>query len=667
MLKPKSQKSRKSKKPDTTKSAPRLGAKATESELLKVELNPKLENGKISSSSPDADGELSGSFNKENINSSSGVNLLTPNYKKPKKDVNAGFDIGFPIDTYISAAYILATLSQSDENSSKKGTSGRKPTTITRNASGGSNASDDSFSSKTDYALKYTLPSSSEKNSLLEMIANLNKRFIFDLAHNTLKYKNLFEEVLVESDFFAAHPFSDDQNSLLMVYLVDLNNREWVFRPEFESDGSSSYLEDFKLVEDAVKLHEVKLHAALAKKRVANQSLSINFALPKALRAQEQNRGLVPISAWAEDGEALKALLSSDPELSEMEEITKFNSHLLPNQYKLDKNLDNVIHFYGKNRDQILRLNSVKNQKLIIQEKSTVLAVDSCFKLLNALEPADIFVTNVGAGWTVLQVALRLKKYSQELIKRDQKQKFLFGTTSTPIENQGESSTNPEINQNICKVYCPFNGTETAYNVVMQRFQDFDVLDHIEIIRQPISHLLEDERLKRVKTILIVNECSRTSVADPIEVLIQESQPDLNMNQLLNLKPQGSEKSADNLAAKHLNTLKYAVNSNMCPNSNAIIYLTRSVHKSENENVINNALNSQTGMANRKWGISAPVVLLRPQDVDKNSGKFLSLSPSPFENGCFLAVLTRRGTQQKDAAKEMVKKAALQGLIDPGI
>lgn len=505
------------------------------------------------------------------------------------------------------------------------------------------------------------------------MIASLNKRFTFDLAHNALKYKHLFEEVLVESNFFAKFPFSDDQNSLLMVYLVDLNNREWIIRRQFDVDASSIYKDDFKQVEEAIIEHEVRLHAALAKKRVANQSLSINFALPKALRAQEQNRGLVPISAWAEDAESLKNLIATDPELANMQEVSDFDSNLEQNQYKLDKNLDNVIHFYGKVRDNILRLNSVVNNKLIIQEKSSVLAVDSCFKLLNALDPADIFVTNLGAGWTVLQVALRLKKYSQDLIKREQKQKFLFGGRNTVLKSRNstrdadENEDEKKANPNICKVYCPFNGSDTAYNVVMERFQQFDVLEHVEILRQPISNLIDEEKLNRVKVILIVTECSRTSVADPIEALIQESQPDLNMNQLQNLKPQGSEKSADALANRHLTILKYAINTNLCPNSNSIVYLTRSVHKSENESVITSALTNQTAPINKRWSVSPPVVLLRPKDIDKNSGKFLNILPSRYQNGCFLAVLSRKSNQEKDAAKEMVKKAALQGLIDPGM
>lgn len=632
-----------------TQSSPAIGQTATTTNHVPIDLtaDPNNKNGNLISPQ------------KQSVSES--PDWLRPNLKLPKRDSSAGFDVGFPIDTYISAAYILATLSQTEETK-KKSNLLRKP----------ENQKEEDDENKSESALKYTLPSATDKANLLRMIASLNKRFIFDLAHNALKYKNLFEEVLVESNFFAKYPFSDDQNSLLMVYLVDLNNREWNFRQDFESDEDSAYREDFIQVESAMRSHEIKLHAALAKKRVANQSQSINFALPAALRAQEENKGLVPISAWAESNQSLLEILKNDQELAEnWTENNNFESKLGPNQYKLDKNCDNVIHFYGKIRDNILRLNAVRTNKLVIQEKSSVLAVDSCIKLLNALEPADILLTNIGSGWTALQLALRLKEFSRELIKKEEKQKFLFGGNSTVLDHASknqESNDQKTSNPNICKVICPFTGSDTAYQVVLEKFKEFGCEEHLQIIREPLTNLSnKPENIERVKVVLIVTECSRTSVADPIELLIQESQPDLNMNQLLNLKPQGSEKSADNLANKHTNVLKFIVNSNLCPNSNSIVYLTRSVHKSENENVVNNVLNAQNNSLSKKWVVSPPVVMLRPKDIDRNSGKFLKLTPSAYQNGCFLAVMTRRGQQERDQAKEMVKKAALQGLIGPGM
>ena len=64
-----------------------------------------------------------------------------------------------------------------------------------------------------------------------------------------------------------------------------------------------------------------------------------------------------------------------------------------------------------------------------------------------------------------------------------------------------------------------------------------------------------------------------------------------------------------------------------------------------------------------KWKLSPPVVMLRPSDIATSSGNYLKIMPSAHENGCFIAVLSRR-TGQKDDAKEMVKKAALQGLFN---
>ena len=93
-------------------------------------------------------------------------------------------------------------------------------------------------------------------------------------------------------------------------------------------------------------------------------------------------------------------------------------------------------------------------------------------------------------------------------------------------------------------------------------------------------------------------------------------------------------------------------------------HLTRSVHSGENESVVTDALKSQgsTGSSGLKWKLSPPVVMLRPSDISTCSGNYLKILPSAYENGCFIAVLSRR-TEQKDNAKELVKKAALGGLF----
>jgi len=578
-----------------------------------------------------------------------------PNKRKPKRDDFAGFDVGFPIDTYMAASYILAILSQRPaEGAVKKVVKivpGQPMQTISEEADAGT-------------SLHYALPSKKDQTAFQNMIASLNKRYIFDLAHNALKYKPLFEEVLLEADFFSTNPFSDDQNALLLTYLVDLNTREWNYRPDFQSDALSNYKEEFQAVEAAIKVSATKLAAALAKKRVAAQAQSLNFALPEALRAQEQNRGLVPISAWSVG--PLKDVISHD-EFSRYECSEEFTENLEQYQYKLDKNLDNVIHFCGKQRDTILRLQSVIDRKLIIQEKSSVLAVDSCFKLLNALEPVDLLLTNIGSGWTAINLAIKAKAYSDELRDRQRQMQFLYGKTPS---GKYEFSENPDIPEEEeedptkCVVYACFSGSDTAYDVIQDRIKACGVDEHVVVIRERFEALsVSDERLNRVKVILVNTDCSRTSVADPIELLIQESQPDSDMSQLLNLKPQGSDKSADALASKHLQTMKHAI-CGVAPNANAIVYLTRSVHTSENERVVTDALKSQPATGQLRWKLSPPVVLLRPTDITSSTGNYLQIRPSTYENGCFITVLSRK-TDQKDGAKEMVKKAALQGLIMP--
>ena len=395
-----------------------------------------------------------------------------PNARDPKKDDMAGFDVGFPIDTYLAAGYILAVLSQN-----------KKPDKMKKMNLGGMMNKLNGIEEEEEegYDLNYALPSKKDTEEFQKMIASLNKRYIFDLAHNALKYKSLFEEVLVESNFFSSNPFGDDQNSLLLVYLVDLHSRNWDFRPEFESDENSKFVEDFEAVEKAIKKSRTKLAAALAKKRVAAQAQSINFSLPEALRAQEQNRGLVPISAWSDNKDNLEKILESE-EFEKFEKIEDFTELLHINQYKMDKNLENVVHFCGKQRDKILRMPSVLNRKLVIQEKSSALAVDSCCRLLNALEPVDVLLTNVGSGWTAINLAQKMKVYTKEMKDRQRKMSFLYGKSSSSgkVKIDAEAAEEEEVKEDSdkCMVYTCFNGSQTAYDVIMERIESCGVRDY---------------------------------------------------------------------------------------------------------------------------------------------------------------------------------------------
>lgn len=118
--KPKSIK-KKSKKIDQTKSLPNFRADSAnsprKSELL-ADVAYLNANSKDQPKLPQ-ESEVGGDSGRD---SSQLTDWTANHFKKPKQVSEAGFDIGFPIDTYISAAYIFASLSQTEEGDTKKKT-----------------------------------------------------------------------------------------------------------------------------------------------------------------------------------------------------------------------------------------------------------------------------------------------------------------------------------------------------------------------------------------------------------------------------------------------------------------------------------------------------------------------------------------------------------------
>lgn len=78
----------------------------------------------------------------------------------------------------------------------------------------------------------------------------------------------------------------------------------------------------------------------------------------------------------------------------------------------------------------------------------------------------------------------------------------------------------------------------------------------------------------------------------------------------------------------------------------AVVYMTRSVNDSENENVVSKAVEQTNMIQQRKfpWRVVPPVLPFSGQDIEKGvgiCGKFIKFQPSEKNSGCFVAVVTR--------------------------
>ena len=78
----------------------------------------------------------------------------------------------------------------------------------------------------------------------------------------------------------------------------------------------------------------------------------------------------------------------------------------------------------------------------------------------------------------------------------------------------------------------------------------------------------------------------------------------------------------------------------------AVVYVTRSMHKAENEAVVNRCVEFINMVQQKKmpWRVSPPVLPLSQRDIESEnhlSGKYLIFQADYTSSGCFLAVITR--------------------------
>ena len=99
-----------------------------------------------------------------------------------------------------------------------------------------------------------------------------------------------------------------------------------------------------------------------------------------------------------------------------------------------------------------------------------------------------------------------------------------------------------------------------------------------------LDALPSDERLKKVRLIVVNVPCSKSGIVNPVDFVLQEgvtsSIKELARGNIDNTKVKG-------LAFQHLSVLRHALK---FPLVQAIVYITRSTHKSENADVVSKAL-----------------------------------------------------------------------------
>ena len=118
-------------------------------------------------------------------------------------------------------------------------------------------------------------------------------------------------------------------------------------------------------------------------------------------------------------------------------------------------------------------------------------------------------------------------------------------------------------------------------------------LSHATLTSSPDVNLQEesfldalptDERLKKVRIIIVNVPCSKSGIVNPVDFVLQEG-----VTSSLKELAQGNADSSKvkGLAFQHLSFLRHAMK---FPQAQAIVYITRSTHNSENMDVVKKAM-----------------------------------------------------------------------------
>ncbi|XP_043917425.1 putative methyltransferase NSUN7 [Protopterus annectens] len=462
--------------------------------------------------------------------------------------------------------------------------------------------------------------SAQDMPSVPEFRNNKLQLLCYELAFSALKYQEILEDILIDCCFFLSQLISDDMTSLVAVMLYDFQNRKF-------QDRSTSAEEEVILavreVENCLYSFKTKLAASLARCRIKNDALSVEYILPEAVRKQKERASSLPLHAWVNTLKISLGEVCSYLKQEEFSEISSFLGDSTKYTFYKDKQCPDALIFPACVKEQISELKLFAERKLIIQDRSYSLAVHSVKALVNLDD--DILITNAGSGLTIAHMS---------------------SLTS----------------QNLCRIFVCGISSESQEKELQDLFREMDC-KNVKLLSENFESSDPTDRLfNKVKVILLLPQCSASGISSPVEFLLNEYGDPTLLQDL----------SRGFLAEDKLNVLvnqqlRELIHAQKFEKVQGIVYCTCSVYKEENEGVVNKALEySAEGSMQLPYSLNPPVLpLFSMSEIKSSADGFFKVEPSDKSNGYFLAVLTReRDISGTVSVKDVLARAAAKGLLE---
>ncbi|XP_038569632.1 putative methyltransferase NSUN7 [Micropterus salmoides] len=445
------------------------------------------------------------------------------------------------------------------------------------------------------------------------------ERQAYQLAFNTLKYRDLLEDIITDSCFHTSQHISGDLLPLAMVMLFDFQDRRFLLRERSTKEGEEP-LQEVRDLEGSLQRCKTKLAASLARCRVKQNLQSVSCFLSDPVRMKQHRAKRLPLYAWVNTlktsvEEVCEALQSAG--LCEVENMKDLGG----STFCRDPLCPDTLVF-SQQQHALLQHSSLSvTQALYIQECVCV-AVSVLRPLL--FENADVLVVGSFSAVTVAHIAVVAAARSGRVL--------VCGADHTPlhIEEIQELLTQMDIK-------------------------------NVRVLTEAFCGL--DERnaaVHRLKAIMVLPQCSSSALSDPVPTIHSEYGdwdllPDLSYGSV-------SQSKIHTMATQQARLLAHTLS---FPKVQTVVYCTRSVYPEENEQLVKSVLGKTHSHPKLlPFRVNGPIFPDNPQAGDTTDSKFFRLETSEFTNGCFIARLSRQADPTKvETVQDVLARAAAKGLL----
>ncbi|CAF4494503.1 unnamed protein product [Rotaria socialis] len=460
----------------------------------------------------------------------------------------------------------------------------------------------------------------------IDYASDKQKRRTLKLAFSVLRYQKIVEELLEETQFFGNYADLKDELSLVSTILYDYLSRKFQPRDEpVDPDDKEDASNNDPLVttiENAILQERKRLAAALARNRIKSQALSLEDLLPENLREVQQHSAELPIYAWVNliktDMETVIKVFENSEQMKRVKSINEMDKRA----FFVDYHCSNLLVFHYSQKQRIANHYLVRDNHLYLQDKSSCIAAHSIRKLLTKKD--NIIIAYVSGG-LLLQLLMVLTEDLESKI-------YAFG-----------GRTDENIRDMLAKIKT-LGATDKRVKIFKERFTDIN---------------FDEFNMEHCKVILCNPPDSRSALIQPLDFLYNEGE-DVSLLKHFS-QPTENKGYIKECIQRETAYMKQAVR---YPLAKAVVYVTFSKNKSENEEIVHATVNEQTEQRSQTprkdagfYKVSPPVLPIQfgtrnEQMPILRQGTFIQFESSQKMNGVFVALLLREREKRRSNAQK---------------